>query len=258
MMKRAVYITLTVVVVISAMLLCTSCLSIYSYDNGEKYTAGGASISEAVTEIDIGWVNGNVKIEVYDGEEIVFNEETDGVLETQKQLHYFLDGTTLYLQYAKSGIRSTSLDFGKKDLTVMIPKDRVYDLSIESVSSDINIIANNFDELEIETVSGYTSINMNSAEMVELNTVSGNVSLSLQGMTAAEIYSVSGNIELYLNKENSFYLDHETVSGNLNISFETITYEDRILYSGETPSYEASGFEIETVSGNIDISPLSK
>lgn len=258
-MKRVASITLTVVMLISVVLLCSSCFSIYRYDNGDRYKAGGASIGELVTRIDIGWVAGEVRIEAYDGDVITFREETTNELEEKRQLHYFLDGTTLYLQYAKSGITNTTAGFGEKKLIVMIPKDNVYDLDVETVSSDIYIDAqNDFNEVDIETVSGYSRININHSNTMDFETVSGNVSLSLYSCAApCKIDSVSGNVELFVRKENGFVLECETVSGVFESEVAVQQTMGQYIYKGTDANGIINHFEIETVSGNVDVFPLS-
>lgn len=253
-MKRVISSILIAATVLTILLTLSSCSLGYRYDNASKYTAGGASISALVTELDINWISGNVKIEAYDGEEIIFSEESDRELDTKKQLHYYLDGTTLYIKYAKSGIISSN--FPTKALTVMLPSTLICDLEIETVSSDVYVDYHSFDEISIESVSGIVDLNINNAGSLSLETVSGNIDLSVFNyISPCEIESVSGNITVFLPTDTDFSLEYDTVSGKLQNSFASQYSNGKIIYTAGTSEYSSS-FEIETVSGNVEIAPL--
>ena len=68
-----------------------------------------------------------------------------------------------------------------------------------------------------------------------------------------KIDSVSGNVELLLNRENGFVLEYETVSGILESEVATQQTMGQFIYTGTEAHGIMNRFEIETVSGNVDI-----
>ena len=94
--------------------------SLFGYAHAEKYTAGDADIGESVCALDIHWENGKVNLEYHSGEKIELRESSSRPISEDMKMRWWLDGDTLRVQYAKSG-----LHFGwnqEKELTVRIPE----------------------------------------------------------------------------------------------------------------------------------------
>ena len=78
--------------------------SLFGYAHAEKYTAGDADIGESVCALDIHWENGKVNLEYYSGEKIELRESSSRPISEDMKMRWWLDGDTLRVQYAKSGL----------------------------------------------------------------------------------------------------------------------------------------------------------
>ena len=89
---------------LSLVISAVSCGTNFFYQNSDKYTVGGASLSHPISAIDIEWISGHVNVKYSnDGEnEVVFSESYDKKLDDDLLLHYWLDGTTLRIKFAAS------------------------------------------------------------------------------------------------------------------------------------------------------------
>jgi len=132
-------------------------LSSYRYENADRYTAGSGSLyawDEIVRQLDIDWISGNVTVQYHDEDYIAVSETTSRTLDKDNLLHYWLDGDTLRIRFAKSG-RFPSASLRDKELTVLLPRDTVLrDLSVETVSADIFLRDITADGFHLESVSG--------------------------------------------------------------------------------------------------------
>lgn len=254
-MKRVVTIFVMIAMLISMVALFSSCSKGYYYDNGERYTAGGAHISQEVSKIDINWVAGNVRVEPYDGDEIIFKEDTTSELDTKKQLHYFLDGTTLYIKFAQSGIMDKS--FSDKSLIVLIPKDEVYNISIETESANVYLYSNesNFNEVYAKSKNGFIDLKMNSARSIYAENSNNNVELSIYDYVSSCNVKAYGNILVNASKNTDFVAKTNASSSNLNCSFDTKNINGELSYTNGVGT-NSSRYELNTDSGKVSIFPL--
>lgn len=235
-----------------------------NYDDANKYQIGNFSYNrDSINRIVINWVAGDITIIETDDNELNVTENAT-TLKDDARIHYYLDGNTLRIEYAKSKYRG-NIDALQKKLEIEIPKNislemdvvsaninlengNMTSLSIESVSGDVKISELNVQKAEIESVSGNININKLSTDKLEANTTSGNISIGLNAINNLEMESVSGNIKLTLLKEIGFILDFETVSGD----FETAL--SCTIKNGEYQYLEGNcQMDVETVSGDLDI-----
>lgn len=111
--------------------------------------------------------------------------------------------------------------------------------SFESTSSDIHI--DNFvGELGVESTAGDLSINVKILE--------DNISVS----------STSGDVKIKLPKSSQFYLESETVSGDIQCEFPLIVEgemnRDELIGSTKNSKEIQKKIQVETTSGDIEIS----
>ena len=74
----------------------------YQYDNGDKYTAGDREIDDTITKINIDYVAGNVKVKGADTDIVSVEETANQALDSDHQVHTWVDGDTLYVRYCVS------------------------------------------------------------------------------------------------------------------------------------------------------------
>ena len=180
----------------------TACnIETFTYDNAGKYSVGEASMTSAVTEIEVDWISGNVNVVYGDVENVAFAETATETLSEDTTVHYWLEKTTLHIKYAKSGIALTNKEYPDKDLTVTLPN------------------ALSLNKIEIETVEADVTLTEISAVEVELDSVAGNIVCGLQTVSELSVDTISGDIEIVGKAVADF--DVETVSGNVQMTCET-------------------------------------
>lgn len=251
-------------------------VSTYHYENADDYVMGGASLSDAISEIEINWVSGSVTVQYHDGDTVLVSETCSRELEEQSSLYYRVVGDTLMIQYAKSGVW-TNIDF-QKDLTVSLPKPSdedgavitEYDLSIETVSADVEILGiqtqkcelenvsgeisasllGEMTSLQIENISGNVSIHVDCLDRFDVESVSGNVSLTGEDIRSGDIETVSGNVSLHIPPNHGYAVDFDSVSGDIHFhGVEVSKVGDRYTVGDGSRRYD-----VETVSGDVKIS----
>ena len=75
-----------------------------TYANADKYTAGGTEITDRVRNLDVNWTSGKVILAYHAEETVTLEESAKRSLPDDEQMHWWLDGNTLHVQYAKAGI----------------------------------------------------------------------------------------------------------------------------------------------------------
>ncbi len=257
-------------------------------ENGE-YLNGGASIPwEAVHRIEVDWVGGEVQVEVYEGNEIIFEE--DGATTEERELCYLLQDGALTIRFEQKQSGWNWFSFSPdKVLQLKIPRallKQLREIKIETASAIIRAADVQAEKIVIESVSGNIELKDMAAQILELESVSGKINctggkaeqlkaentsgkLQLQGAfekvkaenVSGEIYlqmtaglqefegnSVSGNITLSLPEIQGFTAEVETVSGSFVSDYSTALQENYHIHGNG-----ASEYDFETVSGNIYI-----
>ena len=167
--------------------------SLFGYAHAEKYTAGDADIGESVCALDIHWENGKVNLEYHSGEKIELRESSSRPISEDMKMRWWLDGDTLRVQYAKSG-----LHFGwnqEKELTVRIPEGSSFrEVNISATSGDLNIPELKADTLNLEVTSGNIRASAD-AKKVSVSATSGDIAMqTAAGIEAMTVGTTSGNI----------------------------------------------------------------
>ena len=260
------------------------------YTDADSYSIGGGEIDASdIDSIELTWICGEVKFEIYDGDKISISESGE-INNDDDKLRYLVKDKKLIIQFEKSKNFEISLGntYNKKTLTLKLPKSLAENLNtvdIENVSSNITMNDIKLNKLDIENVSGEVKMKNITAIDISLETVSGGAdteniiaknlncntvsgNLKMRGsFTDVDAESVSGDIEVY-SKEKVNSADVETVSGDFEITIPEnsgftvdmdstkklssafeTTNRGDLIISGDG----SAEFDFETVSGQFSI-----
>ena len=211
--------------ILPVMMLTACHIEGYHYDNASKYSEFNGSITfqEGVTinTLNVGWLSGEVIIsegETFTVTEVNLNEKVEYL-----PLYYYIDGSTVNLQYCKNGMSSNKTKNNKKKLEVTIPSSVDYiDLNLVSAVYTVNV--SDMKDMRFDVVSGSGSVVVNKVETVNLNSVSGNFNLKIKDtsdLKTIDLDLVSGNVNLMVDGVKGYELKFDTVSGNVVKDFAT-------------------------------------
>lgn len=239
------------------LLCCTLCFllsgcnanTIYSYEDSDKYTKGGATLEAAIKNIEIDWVSGDVKILKHSENTISFSETSNKNTNDNNSMYYYLEEDTLHIKFAKSGeFQFSNL---QKELTVELPQSLLLDeADIDVVSANLTIEDTNVNKIDLDTVSGDIVVKSSAIEDFDINSVSGSINLiTSKCPQKGKFNSMSGSINFELPQDAGYEMKFTTVSGNYN-SNEISTKVDGNTY---TVGEGEAKYEVNTVSGNVNI-----
>ncbi len=223
----------------------------YSTDN--NYTVPIGSIDT----LNIGWVDGSVRVTPYDGDVIAFHENASGGIPEKYALRYAINGSVLTIQYCAVNISwNNGWWRGGKTLEVLVPKtlaDNFSEVEIDAASADIGISDMLVGKLRLDTVSGTVDAGNIEANTLTIDTTSGEIEASACTADSVTVDSVSGGVRLdgRFNKVSA-----NTVSGSVNITSSVCPSEvevDAISGSSTLMIPENNGFtaRYDSVSGGF-------
>lgn len=263
-------------------------LSDISYADSEQYTAGAAELSETVEQIDIHWPVGSVTVKPHGENTVSFSEESASELTEDARLHYWLDGTTLHIQFCQAG--KWRLDEMEKELAVLVPDDltlaevevntlsaqicldgiQADRLTADTTSGDMRFtgcavtelvstgtvsgrleaeLAQPLEEFSGDSTSGTFQISAPAVRNFSSGSVSGTVSLSVEeAPEALDIQTTSGNVDLVLPEDAAFTLDYDTTSGELSSDLHYTMEGGQYIFGDGTGEYV-----ISAISGDVRI-----
>ena len=263
-------------------------LSSFYYDNVEKYIVGGASITDTVERVEIQWLSGSVKVAAHKENMVRFSEEANLCLTNDNSVHFWLDGTTLRIQFCGSG--EWDLNGLEKDLTVLLPEEltlkelkinglsawmevdsiQAEELNLNTMSGDVDVTgctiteSADFDttsgavtaevlgalrELCVNTVSGKASVTAQRIDTVDMDSTSGALLLSVaETPDRIDMSTGSGAVTLILPEDTGMTLRFGTVSGKLSSELPCKTDGKDSVFGDG-----ACECSIETTSGNLRI-----
>ena len=262
-----------------------------SYPHSEEYSAGDAKIRETVKNLDISWLNGTVRLAYHNGKEVILEETSNRKISSEHQMRWWLDGDTLHIRYAKSGLRITREP--EKDLTVTLPKNAVLeDVHFSASSGTLMLPSVKAEQLELEVTSGsiYARANAKSmtlssssgsiellaegeAEKIVANTSSGDIQIDVEDAESVRLSATSGSIEATVNRSETFRAtsssgsihaelgeaetaELECTSGRIRVKTDTLNTLKVRSSSGDVsvsvPKKPGFTAKIATSSGSID------
>lgn len=204
-----------------------------------------------VNKISVEWAAGSVNIAYYDGSNITFDDGLDSA--DSNALFTRTEGTELKI-YFNQNTGNTHNSNGK-DLQIQIPKDMTFpEIDIECASAQINVNGIIADKIELHSISGEISATGEFASL-DVETTSGTAQVTNTAALIRQIdaNTVSGNITVTIPQSiDGFYLEYETVSGEVNTDFNTQSSGSSrrgILNYGNS----STKIEAETVSGDFSL-----
>jgi len=129
----------------------------FTYEHPERYQTGDAMISQPVSDIEIGWLEGDIKIVYADHPEVRIYEKTDSILDDSLRMHWYVDDDScLNIHFCKSGCYSVerlkNINY-HKHLTIEVPRGTVLnEIDMSLVSASVNIDSVVSRELKVEGV----------------------------------------------------------------------------------------------------------
>lgn len=204
-----------------------------------------------VNKISVEWAAGSVNIAYYDGSNITFDDGLDSA--DSNALFTRTEGTELKI-YFNQNTGNTHNSNGK-DLQIQIPKDMTFpEIDIECASAQINVNGIIADKIELHSISGEINATGEFASL-DVETTSGTAQITNTAALIRQIdaNTVSGNITVTIPQSiDGFYLEYETVSGEVNTDFNTQSSGSSrrgILNYGNS----STKIEAETVSGDFSL-----
>lgn len=192
----------------------------FTYRDAGKYKAGPGKIDgDQVKELDINWIDGSVKVQVYEGNTVQFYEKSSKKLKEKERLHYYNKNGRLIIQYQKSQRSLLSLGGrGKKELFIKVPEKTARDMGfvgVDTVSGDMWLEGIHADRINLDSVSGDTQMEGLSAAKLEMDSTSGSFTgRDLEVTDQLESDTTSGSVKV----EGSFAaIESDTVSGSMEI-----------------------------------------
>ena len=230
-----------------------------NYANAEKYTAGGAEIEGEVKNLAIDWTDGEVNIAYHAKSTVEISETASKAISKDEALHWWLDGNTLRIQYAKSGFSLRRLfSFGSKNkmLTVALPEGTALDdVEIDVTSGNVKVPDLRAENVKIGLTSGDLAIKQSGAtERMELTNTSGNIDAAVSDVGSLVVDVTSGDI----NVEGGAVKNASVKKTSGKIGIKLTAFDDLKIkatsgnITAALPSEPGYRAEIDTTSGNFD------
>lgn len=267
-------------------------LSAFQYEHPEQYTVGGAAFTDRVEKVEIHWLSGSVTVTGHHGEEIRFSEKGNRNLTNDLSMHYWLEGSTLRIQFCRSG--KWNLNGLEKDLALQLPERLLESLEVDTVSARVSLEGLAVKDLEldsvsgavrlrdcqvsdrarvdttsgsvkaaltaalrewkVDTVSGSVELTVPEVQEFDVNTTSGSVILTAEKAPEdLDVDTVSGSVSLCLPADAGFTLDFDTVSGSFSSELACETESSRRIFGKGQGNYN-----IDTTSGSVYIEKNGK
>ena len=220
-MRRAIVYIFLAALALAAASMLTGCTDFRtsSYANADRYTAGDAEFTEKIEKIDIDWAGGSVNLVPHSGDTVLLTEAAEEGMPEELRVHWWLEGSTLHVQYAASGAKQRAFNSWCKELTLTVPEAlSLDDIEIRTASATVAAEGLTAETLDISTASGSIRLDC-AADAIRLNSASGSVQLT-QRDSAAEvcIETASGRIALTVASLDS--LSAKTTSGAIRCELE--------------------------------------
>lgn len=216
-----------------------------NWDNStadDTVSSAGSIDASKVSNIQIEWAAGKIRIEPGDVTEITFAETVAD--KDSQQMAWKQTDNTLHLQFSKSSISFPSFGFtsnGSKDLIVTVPRNwNCSELSFDVASADVEIVDLTITDVDFDGASGKCEFLNCTVDELSVDTASGNIHFSgtLNEMdcdaasadckievsnvpSRIDLESASGDLELTLPENAGFRVNFSTLSGDFNSEFPT-------------------------------------
>lgn len=229
----------------------------YHYADASRYTAGGAKLDgDDVDRLDVDWIDGKIKIEVYEGDTVQFFEKSSQKLKENEQLHYYNKNGRLIIRYKKAERKMFANSRGK-ELTIKVPEDTAKSLktvNVDTVSSDTNVKGIDANKLVLNSTSGdFEIIDCRMSDLNLDSTSGGLIGTSLEITDMLNANTTSGDVKISGAVKE---INYDTVSGDLTVEskicpkrVKTDSVSGSVTLS--IPQNEGFTFSKDTVSGTL-------
>ncbi len=222
------------------------------YADAGKYTAGETDISAPVSNLDVDWTAGKVILEYHGGNAVELRESSDKAISEDMKMRWWMDGDTLRVRYAKSGLR---LNWNlTKELTIRIPKNTAFrDVKICATSAGLMIPALKADTLTLSTTSGAIQAAAE-AGRVTADATSGALNLQLSGH-ADEVHAHTTSGALSVEADDAEALKASSTSGTIHLQGDRVKQCEANATSGKVTVWlnEADRVETGSTSGSVTV-----
>lgn len=231
----------------------------YYYADSNKYQSGSGKIDgDEVHDLDINWIDGSIRIEVYEGDTVQIFEKSQKNLKEDDQLQYYNKNGRLMIQYQKARKKLLSLEGNlQKELTVKIPvrtAEKMGYVGVDTVSSDTRMDGITADKIDLNSTSGDFELTECRTSKLFMNSTSGS-------LTGEALYvdkelntdSTSGNVNV---KGSVLMIHSDSTSGSVNVESEACPEKVRTdTVSGSVtliiPENDGFKFKSDSVSGMV-------
>lgn len=225
---------------------------------------------EEVRELEIEWVSGAIVIQKADVETVTISESD--VSDEKYAMVWKLKNGKLSLNFCEETIVvGFGINFGKdfsKDLSIFVPRDwELQSLDIDAASATVEVIDLTITEVEFDGASGTCRFDNCIVDTIDMDTASGDITftgslniLDFDGASAdicavlsntpnrMDIDTASGDLDLTLPQDTGFTVSMDTLSGDFNSDFETITKNGNHYYGDGR-----CRIQIDAMSGDVTI-----
>lgn len=221
------------------------------YDD-QGYAVGDAEeiATDGIFNLDIEWIDGNVIVRYWDESYISVTESSSSSLSESQKMRTLVSDGTLHVKYAAS--RTVRFgNFPTKTLTVQLPAAwQGQEISISSVSGNVELSRIFVKEAELSSVSGDLLLTSCTFERADLETVSGKIEVSpLQTPSDIDLESVSGNATVHFNHDVSgAEIRFDSLSGDLQLEPECTVYDHQCIFGDR-----ACKIDFSSVSGGLTV-----
>lgn len=245
----------------------------YRYDESGYESGEGSIPSNAVTKIELDWIDGGVEIVPCQDAYISVSETAAEELSDSARLRWKVgaDGT-LSIKYRESSwFFGIGLGNREKKLTLRIPEkyfEQLTEIEISAASANvvvtgISVKAFDFEaasgslvvkecvipNFSAETVGGKIVTDGLETAAVSVESVGGEIDLKLPVCpNELDISTTGGNITLRLPADSSFALEWDTVGGKISYDLPIVRSGNRYV-CGDA----AASFDVETVGGSLTL-----
>ena len=255
-MKRII--NVLIILMAAAATLCFSgCVVITEkYSNADKYSAGDREIDGSkIRSLDINWNSGSVTVSRHNKNTVTVSENCKTDLKEEQEVHTWLDGDVLRIQYCKSG-ESFIFKTVEKELVINIPMDMMLvELNYNGSSGDSLIEDISAESINIDVSSGDTKIIRSSANSFDVESSSGDITIDQIGDTSS-IDADSSSGKIYITSENADDINASSSSGSIEVradEADTVSADsssgDIILRFSNMPS----DTDVDTSSGDVKV-----
>lgn len=242
----------------------TSCTSMGTYADADKYLVGTQEYTGELKDLNIDWISGQVTL-IEDNSITSISVKEDNDLPDEKKVHsYFHDGT-LNIKYWKSGLRAKFIESYKKHLYVTFPSLENLDVDLTSgtlfadkitakkIDVDVTSGSMELGDIKCDTItadltSGSMTVNNLETQTGDFDCTSGKITVKESKANSLTFGLTSGSVDLKI-PEAGATVKFSKVSGSYNSVRENYTKDDNKYTYGDG----ACQIKISVTSGKATI-----